>query len=522
MDEEGRVRAQTSAAYSVSAPEPGAAEADPEEWWQAAIEAVSSLPERLRRSLTCIGLSRQMHGVVPCDEQGLPLRPALLWADSRSRDVLGGYRPLVGSDLPRLGNPVTPGMAGPMLLWLHRRQPQLSARLHAAPQPKDWLRWRLTGVLCSEPSDASGTLLWDVVDGGWIEGLVGRLGLERIALPPAVPSWQEAGRLTDWAASQLDVPKDLPLAAGAADTAAAAFGSGLLEEGEVQLTVGSGAQVIVPCTQAVPITGSPPLQKRWPRVVPARGNSERWSGAGVGPEEAGAGLARVLCGGFRGARRKRRDYFPSLPHRREDSTSRFEHQECLAGSGSAPRARALGTGGLRRRRVRRARRLRSVEAVGLIGEQAPPRGRRNPRSPLATIAVRFTGISVRRRRHSLRLGSGSGHACWARHGRLPLARRGCLTSAAATCGGRTEGQLRAGGCVREVQGQLPKAPNRDALGRRSGQRGDGSVRSDEVEGTRFSGWKRRTKERSFAPPHPTPSRSRSPASGCTWRGARIS
>ena len=110
-----------------------------------------------------------MHGLVICDGQGRPLRPALLWSDSRAEDQLEAYRSLPADTRIRLGNPLSPGMAGPMLAWLAVHEPDTYRAATWALQPKDWIRSRLTGRFAGEPSDASATLLYDVVAGDWSE-----------------------------------------------------------------------------------------------------------------------------------------------------------------------------------------------------------------------------------------------------------------------------------------------------------------------------------------------------------------
>jgi xylulokinase len=107
-----------------------------------------------------------MHGVVLTDGLGQPLRPAILWVDTRSA-TLNADHSLDAPILERLGNPITAGMAGSTLLWLREHEPNVYAQARWALQPKDWLRLQLTGELGTEPSDASGTLLYDVMSDNW-------------------------------------------------------------------------------------------------------------------------------------------------------------------------------------------------------------------------------------------------------------------------------------------------------------------------------------------------------------------
>ena len=246
MAEDGDILGEGSAPYAVRAPRPGWAESAPEDWWKAALDATGAAVGRRGVEVSAFGLSGQMHGVVLVDEFGLPLRPAVLWADARSPAGLAAYRGLDENLGRRLANPSAVGMAGPSLLWLQDHEPDAYASARWALQPKDWLRMRMTGEAATEPSDASATLLYDLLTDDWAHGVVEDLGLRAELLAPIVPSARVAGMLGGKTAGDLSLREGLPVAAGAADTAAAMLGTGLLRPGPVQLTVGTGGQVVTP------------------------------------------------------------------------------------------------------------------------------------------------------------------------------------------------------------------------------------------------------------------------------------
>jgi len=254
-DIEGKVLAQASAGYAVTSAVSGYAESEPAHWWSAvtacAREAVRAAVRAAGTRPAAIGLSGQMHGLVLASADGQALRPALLWADSRATGALRAYRRLGPAALARLANPLAPGMTGPLLMWVAEHEPGTYQDARWALAPKDWLRARLTGEIHAEPSDASASLLYDVPGDRWDLDVVSELGLDTSLLPPLLPSaGAPAGHLTAWAADELGLPAGIPVAAGAGDTAAAALGSGI-GLGEVQLTVGTGAQVIRPLAGAV-------------------------------------------------------------------------------------------------------------------------------------------------------------------------------------------------------------------------------------------------------------------------------
>jgi xylulokinase len=244
---DGTVAGQATGDYRVSSPGPGQSESDPAEWLVATADAVKAAVAGAGVEPVAIGLSGQMHGVVPAAADGRPVRAAMLWSDARAVAELAAYASLPPTVRARLANPLSPGMAGPLLAWLARNEPDAWAATRWALQPKDWLRAQLTGRYATEPSDASGTLLYDVPADRWDIDVVAALGLDAARLPPILArSADNAGTLTAQAAELLGLRPGLPIAAGAADTAAAALGSGLTEPGTLQLTIGTGAQLVKP------------------------------------------------------------------------------------------------------------------------------------------------------------------------------------------------------------------------------------------------------------------------------------
>jgi xylulokinase len=261
IDTAGQVLAQASAGYAVTSTMAGYAESDPAQWWTAvtacAREAVTAAGHAAGARPSAIGLSGQMHGLVMTSADGAALRPALLWADSRATGSLRAYRRLGSQALARLANPLAPGMTGPMLMWIAEHEPRIYQAARWALPPKDWIRARLTGEFLAEPSDASATLLYDLMGDRWDLEVVSALGLNPDLLAPLLPSaGAPAGHLTAEAGTELGLPAGILVAAGAGDTAAAALGSGITGSGiaghgDIQLTVGTGAQVIRPLVAPV-------------------------------------------------------------------------------------------------------------------------------------------------------------------------------------------------------------------------------------------------------------------------------
>jgi xylulokinase len=260
---DGDVLGRATAGYPVSVPGSGQAEANPHDWWTATRRAVhAALAEAAlvgagpveaglgwagQRRLTVTGLAvaGQMHGVVLVDDRGAALRPAILWLDQRAVAEVAQYQEMPCDYTAPLRNRPSPGMAGPLLCWLATHEPNTLRCSWWALQPKDWLRLRLTGQAATDPTDASGTLMYDVARDAWAEPLIDKLGLPRDKLPPIRRSAEVAGHLLPGPAAELGLPPGIPVATGAGDTAAALYAAGLRPD-EAMLTLGSGGQWVVP------------------------------------------------------------------------------------------------------------------------------------------------------------------------------------------------------------------------------------------------------------------------------------
>ncbi len=232
--DDGTVAAQAEASYAVERPCPGYAEIAPQQWDDALRTALTPLAA-LR--FVSVGIAGQMHGLVLVDDEGTPCRPAMLWPDRRAQSELTAWRALSSARRLRLANPLVAGMAGPMLRWVQANEPVTWQCAAVALQPKDYVRFRLGGPLVAERSDASATLLWDIPGDTWDLDVVAALGLPADLLPDVVSS--------HWVVGQAALPGDPALVAGAGDTPAALLGTGGLLPGQVQINLGTGAQILV-------------------------------------------------------------------------------------------------------------------------------------------------------------------------------------------------------------------------------------------------------------------------------------
>lgn len=232
--------------YPLQAPLAGWAETDPADWERSVRAGLEDLLAESDGELVAVGLDGQMHGVV-VGAGDAPLRPAMLWPDSRAVAELERWRALPDSLRAPLANPLAPGMFGPLLGWLGAAEPDVLARAEYACSPKDWLRSRFTeGEILTEASDASATLAWDVPSHRWHTDLLDSLGIPDDLLPEVVPS---ATAVSTRGAGGL--PEGLPMSVGCADTAATLLAT-QLQPGEVLVNLGTGIQVCMETELARP------------------------------------------------------------------------------------------------------------------------------------------------------------------------------------------------------------------------------------------------------------------------------
>src|SRR5450759_4909590 len=173
--EDGHVITSAFVDYPLMHPQPGWAEQDPAAWWQATISAIrtcvagAALHKVQPTDVRGIGLSGQMHGVVLLDEHQEVLRPCIIWADQRSDAQCRWMTERVGAArlIELVSNPALPGFSAPKLLWIRYNEPHIFARARTLLLPKDYIRYRLTGKMAMEISDAAGTCLLDVKQGTW-------------------------------------------------------------------------------------------------------------------------------------------------------------------------------------------------------------------------------------------------------------------------------------------------------------------------------------------------------------------
>jgi xylulokinase len=234
-DPDQRVVAESARQLPISRPHALWSEQDPEDWWSAVVHAVSSLKQAAPESFAAIrgvGLSGQMHGAVLLDRAGKVLRPAILWNDGRSHEQCLELERRVGRLALIAGVPAMPGFTAPKLLWIAQHEPEIFARIGAVILPKDYVRFRLTGELVTDLSDAAGTLWLDQAARGWSLEILSATGLSAMQMPRLVEGSQPSAILRTDIAREWGVASDVVVAGGAGDAAAGAVGIGAVSNSD--------------------------------------------------------------------------------------------------------------------------------------------------------------------------------------------------------------------------------------------------------------------------------------------------
>jgi xylulokinase len=253
MNPAGDIETSTGAPLTLSTPQPGWAEQDPDAWWHACVTAVKDvLRSTPAARITSIGISGQMHSSVFLDRDGTVIRPALLWCDGRTTaECQEITRRAGGEDALRewVRNPAMEGFTLPKVLWLRNKEPQAFARLATVLLAKDYIRYRLTGVLATEPSDASGTLMFDPARLRWSEELLRAVDLPVSMLPDVGGSSSVLGRVSPDAARLTGIATGTPVVGGGADNACGAAGVGVIAPGEAVASWGTSGTVLAPTAE---------------------------------------------------------------------------------------------------------------------------------------------------------------------------------------------------------------------------------------------------------------------------------
>ena len=248
MDDTGAVKNIVSKEYPLYFPHPGWSEQNPEDWYHATISGLKELLEGFNKEdVSGISFGGQMHGLVILDEDDKVIRPAILWNDGRTTKECDYLNYEIGkSTLSKYtANISFTGFTAPKILWVMNEEPENFARIKKIMLPKDYIAYMLTGVHCTDVSDASGMLLLDVKNRKWSKEMCEICHITEEMLPTLFESYECVGTVLPEVARELGIREDVKVAAGAGDNAAAAVATGTVGNGGCNISLGTSGTIFI-------------------------------------------------------------------------------------------------------------------------------------------------------------------------------------------------------------------------------------------------------------------------------------
>ena len=248
MNAQGKIEKTVTKEYPLYFPNPGWSEQKPEDWWQETIEGIKELTSECDKSQVAgISFGGQMHGLVILDKNDEVIRPAILWNDGRTGKETAYLNTVVGrKNLSKYtANIAFAGFTAPKILWVKANEPEHFNKIAKIMLPKDYIAYKLSGVHCSDVSDASGMLLMDVKNKCWSKEMIEICGISEKQLPKLYESYEVVGALKEEIAKELGFSSDCKIVAGAGDNAAAAIGTGTVGEGRCNISLGTSGTIFI-------------------------------------------------------------------------------------------------------------------------------------------------------------------------------------------------------------------------------------------------------------------------------------
>ena len=243
LNSDGEVVSSVTKEYSLYFPRNGWSEQNPEDWYNQTISALKELFEGIEASkVKSFSFSGQMHGLVMLDSEDNVIRPALLWNDSRSQPQTDKLNENKDFLLDNTANIAFAGFTLPKLLWLKENEPENYKKISKIMLPKDYVAYRLSGDFCTDVSDASGTLYFDVENRSWSKNILSENGINEEWLPKVLESDGCAGMLKAELAGKLGL-NGVKIIIGAGDNAAAAIGTGTVKDGDCNISLGTSGTI---------------------------------------------------------------------------------------------------------------------------------------------------------------------------------------------------------------------------------------------------------------------------------------
>lgn len=248
MEADGSIKNVVSKEYPLNFPQPGWSEQNPIDWWEGVLQGIKELTKDCDKSKVAgISFGGQMHGLVILDDKDQVIRPAILWNDGRTGKETNYLNEVVGKD--KLSNYTAniafAGFTAPKILWVKENEPENFKRISKIMLPKDYIAYKLSGVHCTDYSDASGMLLLDVKNKCWSKEMLEICSITEEQMPQLFESYEVVGTLKEEVAKELGISSTCKIVAGAGDNAAAAVGTGTVGEGRCNISLGTSGTIFI-------------------------------------------------------------------------------------------------------------------------------------------------------------------------------------------------------------------------------------------------------------------------------------
>ncbi|MCL2698443.1 MAG: xylulokinase [Oscillospiraceae bacterium] len=248
FSENGTPEASSTHEYPLYTPQNGYAEQNAEDWWHAVVESIKDVLAESAvnpAEIKGIGLSGQMHGLVMLDADNKVIRKSIIWCDQRTAKEVDELNEKVGHDklIEITANPAITGFTAAKILWVRNNEPENYDKCRHILLPKDYIRFMLTGEYATEVSDASGMQLLDIPKRDWSDEVLQKLNIDKALLAKVYESPEITGEITAKVAAETGLKAGTPVVGGAGDNAAAAIGTGVVEDGKAFTTIGSSGVV---------------------------------------------------------------------------------------------------------------------------------------------------------------------------------------------------------------------------------------------------------------------------------------
>lgn len=244
FDPLGREIKKGSYEYDIIVPSSGYAEENPLDFYKGAIETLKSIKED---GIKGIGLSGQMHGLIMLDKDDNILYNAIIWCDNRTQDEVLEIEKFGREKIRKItGNYPMPAFTLAKLLWVKKNRGDIYQKINKIMLPKDYIRYMLTGEFSTEYSDASGMQMMDLKAEDYSKEILDFFGIDIKILPPIKKSNEISGFLKEDIKKECGLKGDIFVAGGGGDQACGALGSGIINDGDVSITLGSSGVVFAP------------------------------------------------------------------------------------------------------------------------------------------------------------------------------------------------------------------------------------------------------------------------------------